>query len=178
DWERCYAWTGEGFEQGAPLPDAFARDDAPAVCVTWRQAAAYCGWLGKRLPTELEWEVAARGGDRRIYPWGAEEPTCEHANFAECGRTPTAVDARPPRLDEAAPKNMAGNVAEWIHDWYGKSYSRSWPRDPRGPRYGRLRGVRGGSFYDPPEVLRTSYRYALTPGFGYAFVGLRCVADM
>lgn len=177
DLSICYAWTGEGFKPGAALPPAFLRPLAPQVCVTWAQAQSYCEWLGKRLPTELEWEVAARGGDRRIYPWGDEEPDCASANYAECGRLPVDVDALTSREDVFGLQHMAGNVSEWVHDRYRDTYRRTRARNPSGSLQGRLRGVRGGSFYDPPEVLRASYRYALTPEYGYATVGFRCAAD-
>ncbi len=175
--DTCYAWTGEGFAPGASLPEAFERPRAPQVCVTWAQAQNYCEWLGKRLPTELEWEVAARGGERRIYPWGQEEPDCEVANHGECGRLPWDVDAATTREDVFGLLHMAGNVGEWVQDHYRESYRRTRQRNPRGALGGGLRGIRGGSFYDPPEFLRASYRYAMTPDYGYATVGFRCAAD-
>ena len=175
--EGCYGWTGEGFDPGASLPEAFNRPRSPQVCVTWAQAQDYCEWLGKRLPTELEWEVAARGGDRRIYPWGDEEPDCASANHSECGRLPWDVDVATSREDVFGLLHMAGNVGEWVQDHYRKNYRRTRQRNPVGAFNGSVRGIRGGSFYDPPEFIRASYRYALTPDYGYATVGFRCVAD-
>ncbi|MCA9659813.1 MAG: SUMF1/EgtB/PvdO family nonheme iron enzyme [Myxococcales bacterium] len=176
DYGLCFSWTGEGFFRGAELPPEFWEPSAPQICVSYERARSYCEWLGKRLPTELEWEVAARGGDRRIYPWGDEPPTCDDANHAECGRAPKAVDS-PSRSGPRGLDHMAGNVSEWVHDWYVEHYRFTGQYNPRGPlTERRLRGVRGGSFYDPPEFLRVSYRYALTPRFGYATVGFRCAA--
>ncbi|MEZ4384567.1 MAG: SUMF1/EgtB/PvdO family nonheme iron enzyme [Nannocystaceae bacterium] len=176
EYSECFSWSGDGFSRGGALPSAFWGDDAPQVCVPHEHARRYCEWLGKRLPTEFEWEVAARGGDRRIYPWGDAPPTCEEANHAECGSAPQRVDS-PGYAGPRGLQHMAGNVSEWVQDWYVEHYRFSRQRNPRGPvNDRRLRSIRGGSFYDPPEFLRASYRYAMTPRFGYATVGFRCAA--
>lgn len=173
DRARCYAWTGAGFELGGELPAGSLDPDAPAVCATWEQARDYCTWLGARLPSEAEWEVAARGAGPGPYPWGRAAPTCELAHHAGCGAGPRPVATTAP--SEHGLWDMSGNVAEWVHDWYDKtSYRRGARNNPLGPRSGEVRGIRGGSFYDPPEMLRASYRYGLTPTFGYGFVGFRC----
>ncbi|HEY0137160.1 MAG TPA: formylglycine-generating enzyme family protein, partial [Nannocystis sp.] len=172
---RCFVWTGEAFKRGAPLPEPLTRDDHPVVCVSWFQAAMYCEALGKHLPTEAEWERAAAGTTRRRYPWGAAEPRCELAHFDGCGEHTRPVGLRPAGATPEGVRDLAGNVSEWIHDWYDReAYRRPWRNNPSGPTYGIVRVVRGGSYYDGPTTLRASYRYGLNPVSGFSTVGFRC----
>ncbi|MDC0721440.1 SUMF1/EgtB/PvdO family nonheme iron enzyme [Nannocystis bainbridge] len=173
---RCEVWTGDAFVRGAPLADAFMREDHPVVCATWAQAAAFCAWRDKRLPTEAEWERAARGpDDRHEYPWGDAPPTCQRAQTHECGPTTAPVGSHPAGRSPDGVHDLAGNASEWVADWYHpRAYARSHGHNPAGPDRGEVRVVRGGSFYDGPGYLRVSYRYGLSPQWGYGTVGFRC----
>jgi formylglycine-generating enzyme required for sulfatase activity len=175
DLRRCFVWTGEAFKRGAPLPGPITLDEHPAVCVSWFQAATYCEALGKHLPTEAEWERAAVGTTGRRYPWGAAEPRCELAHFDGCGEHTRPVGMRPAGATPEGVQDLAGNVSEWIHDWYDReAYARPWQKDPSGPASGVVRVVRGGSYYDGATTLRASYRYGLNPVSGFSTVGFRC----
>ncbi|MBZ5708035.1 formylglycine-generating enzyme family protein [Nannocystis pusilla] len=173
---RCEVWTGEAFVRGAPLAAEFLGEDHPVVCATWEQAAAYCAWKRKRLPTEAEWERAARGAEARAqYPWGDAPPSCERAHTHECGPATAAVGQRPAGASPEGIHDLAGNASEWVADWYAKqTYRRAFNRNPRGPDRGEVKVVRGGSYYDGPGFLRASYRYGLSPQWGYGTVGFRC----
>jgi formylglycine-generating enzyme required for sulfatase activity len=178
--DRCWVWTGldAGFVEGAPLPAAMLADDHPVVCVSWDEAQHFCGELGMRLPTEAEWERAARGVDRRIHPWGDEAPDCTRAVLDGCGGTTAAVGTHPAGASPVGALDMAGNVFEWIHDWwdergYGR-YAMPSAHDPSGPSDGEVRGVRGGSYYSGEQDLRAGYRYGLDPHARLGIVGFRC----
>ncbi|MDC0667356.1 formylglycine-generating enzyme family protein [Nannocystis radixulma] len=173
---RCEVWTGEAFVRGAPLAADFLGEDHPVVCATWAQAVAFCAWRGKRLPTEAEWERAARGPeDRHQYPWGDAPPTCQRAQTYECGPTTAPVGSHPAGLSPDGVHDLAGNASEWVADWYhSKAYAWNPGHNPAGPDRGEVRVVRGGSFYDGPGYLRVSYRYGLSPQWGYGMVGFRC----
>ncbi|WAS91355.1 formylglycine-generating enzyme family protein [Nannocystis punicea] len=173
---RCEVWTGEAFVRGAALAPGFLGEDHPVVCATWEQAAEYCAWKGKRLPTEAEWERAARGPDARSqYPWGDAPATCARAHTYECGGTTAAVGRYPAGASPEGVQDLAGNASEWVADWYDKkAYRQISGRNPIGPPGGEVRVVRGGSYYDGPGYLRASYRYGLSPQWGYGTVGFRC----
>ncbi|WAS95310.1 formylglycine-generating enzyme family protein [Nannocystis punicea] len=169
-------WTGEAFVRGAPLPAAFTGEDHPVVCATWAQAETFCAWQGKRLPTEAEWERAARGPEaRHQYPWGDAAPTCKRAQTYECGQATAPVGRHPAGVSPEGVHDLAGNASEWVADWYHpKTYLWTPRHNPAGPDRGQVRVVRGGSFYDGPGYLRASYRYGLSPQWGYGTVGFRC----
>jgi formylglycine-generating enzyme required for sulfatase activity len=164
----------------------------PVVNVDWDDARAYCAWAGGRLPTEAEWEAAARGGTgNRIFSWG-DEFRCGMGNFDdEVRHTPYTVPGGPEcdQFAETAPVgrfpangyglyDMTGNVWEWCSDWFGEAYYRQSPAgNPAGPPSGEYRVVRGGAWVNPlPYYFRVSTRNWYEPDFRSDFVGFRCAA--
>lgn len=164
------------------LFDVKGIETLPVVQVTWHDAADYCQWVGKRLPTEAEWEKAARGIDGRQYPWGGAAPSAHHVNFnrdwVEKG-TLLPVGSLPDGASPYDVHDMSGNAREWVQDWYAKEYYQVAPdRNPKGPETGLLKVIRGGSWHSFESDIRTAARgkggFALkTHGTGF-----RCARDV
>ncbi len=149
-------------------------DNYPMNEMTWYGARAFCAWRGGSLPTEAEWEKAARGTDGRTYPWG-EGITCKQANFAGCFFAAVQIDGLPESASPYGAYNMAGNMMEWTADWYDANYYANSPlENPTGPDHGNFRVLRGGTWRHNAGNVRTTYRYPKLPVLTYATVGFRC----
>jgi formylglycine-generating enzyme len=164
--------------------EGFNHPDQPVTSVSWYDAAAYCEWLARRtgrayrLPTEAEWERAARGGlEGRLYTWGDDPPQSQPGYFESWLKGPERVEKRPP--NGFGLYDMSENVHEWCADWYDKHYYRASPeRNPQGPASGTRRSSRGGSWRHQIKITRVAARSSIPPDFCYSDYGFRCAMGL
>ena len=194
DYRKCVE-SGKCKEPGSSGECNWGKSDRsnhPVNCVDWTQAGQYCEYAGKRLPTEAEWEKAARGTDGRKFPWGNGKVTGRKANYCDSNCTYDWKDSgqddgyaatSPVCSFESGNSpyglcDMAGNVWEWVSDWYGKDYyASSGRRNPSGPSSGKKRVLRGGSWLGEAGSLRASDRLRRRPVFWFNCLGFRCVVS-
>lgn len=192
DYAACVA-AGACVPSASSYHNPIANPRWPAVGLDHAMAALYCAWVGKRLPTEAEWEKAARGeADTRVYPWGDENPACDvHAVVRGLGGGDDCSGPLEPRDVGSLTAgdspydvhDMAGNVWEWVHDWYGASYyETSDSTDPQGPSDGTFRILRGGGFMTgDSRFIRISNRHYLEGTGDFARLdthGVRCARTL
>jgi len=165
------------------MPDLanWSKDDHPMVMVSWDDATAYALWAGAALPTEAQWEKAARGPDGRIYPWGNQWDLTKCANGVNSNNVkgyivgPWSVGSFPEDVSPYGCMDMAGNVCQWCADWYDKNYYQNSPlKNPTGPAIGTMRVMRGGCWLYNPGFCRTAFRGVSDPDSQVGTIGFRC----
>jgi eukaryotic-like serine/threonine-protein kinase len=169
---------GRYVEEGGREPPDWDKQlqypNRPVVNVSWHEAEAYCTGAGVRLPTEAQWERAARGTEGRHYPWGEKGPDKGRANYYDTGiGQPTPVGLFPKGATPEGIQDLAGNVWEWVADWYGE-YPKGKQRNPIGPKTGEGKILRGGSWDVVASILRAAVRVRGGPGSGDDDIGFRC----
>lgn len=168
-----FVWVFEKDGTWQTLPE---RENYPIVNVSWYGAKAYCAWAGRDLPTEAQWEYAAKGMDSHRFPWGNDAPDCNQARFSGCGNTPVEAGSLLQGSNLWGVFDLAGNVAEWINDRYaGDYYQQSPQEDPPGPINGYYRVIRGGHWGSTYLALQNSHRDWAGADERINSVGFRCV---
>ncbi len=185
-WSKVHAESGQWVNtEGAdwqhptgPGSNIKGLDHYPVLHTSWEDARSYCAWAGKRLPTEAEWEKAARGPDGRLFPWG-NSINCNYAQYKDCGGKSLPVGSRPDGVSYYGAEDMAGNAWEWVADWYDANYYAYSPyENPPGPSGGEYRIQRGGSWkMGGPKYLRASNRARADTSETWETDGFRCAAD-
>lgn len=165
----------------------------PVIYVNWVSAQAYCKWAGGRLPTEAEWEKSARGDqDTRLFPWGSTPATETQANFCDKGCAQVQADrdkndgypdtapvgSYPEGVSQYGALDMAGNVWEWVFDWFQPTYSSAPAENPVGPASSKYRTIRGGSWFNPSAGVRIVQRDGVRPDLSLDTLGFRCVMEV
>jgi formylglycine-generating enzyme required for sulfatase activity len=162
-------------EIGGPVYSNPEYANHPVVGVSWDQSQAYCAWSQGQLPTEAQWEKAARGTDGNAYPWGNDKPACDLLNLGYCSGRTSEVDAFSGGVSPYGLYDMAGNVFEWVSDWYGEAYYNTAPTsNPAGPESGQYRSVRGSSFETDFNQAESAIRHYLNPSNHRRDTGFRC----
>lgn len=183
DFEKYLAVNPKQYPTITGWVDRKARKDMlekPIFGLQWKRCKRYCEWREKRLPTEAEWERAARGLENRKYPWGNEPPDKQRANFGNCcfiqkGKVLSKVGSYEQGQSPEKVFDLGGNVAEWVYDWYDKKYYKKGPhRNPQGPKKGKYHVIRGGAWNSLPVYLRSSSRYGDSDAKDYYGIGCRC----
>ena len=175
-YEQCVSDGACGTPWGSHYTNS-QYSNHPVVYVDWNESVKYCEWAGRRLPTEAEWEKAARGEDGRTYPWG-EGIDCDRANYHGCVHDTSAVGSYPAGASPYDVLDMAGNVLEWVADWYADDYYENSSGDnPKGPESGDHHVERGGSWGDLGRVVRSANRFLYPPGYYSNELGFRCAMD-
>ncbi len=182
-----YEVTQKQFEEvTGKNPSEFLGENYPVERVHWKQASNFCEQIGKRLPTETEWEIAAKGGQNHLYPWGdvmlsGKANLCDKncvvvthtGQFEDNTKYTAPVGSYPP--NGYGLYDMAGNVWEWVNDWYGEGYYQEAPsKNPHGPHFGFSKIVRGGSWINAPDFLRSTFRNWSDPASQTNYFGFRC----
>jgi formylglycine-generating enzyme required for sulfatase activity len=173
-YKRFARATGQQMPTAPNFNEGWTNENMPTVNVTWDDAQAYCGWVGGRLPTEAEWEYAARGGSTKAR-YGPIDEVAWYSNNSG-GQT---HDVAQKRANGLGLYDMLGNVWEWVNDWYDQNYYQNSPsQDPRGSASRWVRVLRGGSWYVDPWFVRVSYRLRENPTHWNYNFGFRCGGEM